>query len=200
MCACHQEILRCPAWLSHPHVSITHRRALARLPDERAGRVWVTREDHTEDAGFSTLQNNLFDFPACVRRTNDHASRPPARSPEAEKYEEVPDSVQYPFSSVDFLSTKHWSIPSMSAVPWGEMDLEVKGVNGSSCLSGNDSGRDLRASPGGVSTALASVLIFTIVVDILGNVLVILSVYRNKKLRNAGEKLKKKKIKWYNER
>uniref|UniRef100_A0A3B4AFG5 G-protein coupled receptors family 1 profile domain-containing protein n=1 Tax=Periophthalmus magnuspinnatus TaxID=409849 RepID=A0A3B4AFG5_9GOBI len=37
----------------------------------------------------------------------------------------------------------------------------------------------------GLSTALASVLIFTIVVDILGNVLVILSVYRNKKLRNA---------------
>ncbi|XP_062391583.1 melatonin receptor type 1C [Sardina pilchardus] len=38
----------------------------------------------------------------------------------------------------------------------------------------------------GVATTLASVLIFTIVVDIVGNVLVILSVYRNKKLRNAG--------------
>ncbi|KAI4873451.1 hypothetical protein NFI96_027301 [Prochilodus magdalenae] len=37
-----------------------------------------------------------------------------------------------------------------------------------------------------VTSALASVLIFTIVVDLLGNVLVILSVCRNKKLRNAG--------------
>ncbi|XP_059918805.1 melatonin receptor type 1C isoform X2 [Gadus macrocephalus] len=37
-----------------------------------------------------------------------------------------------------------------------------------------------------LSTALASVLILTIVVDIVGNVLVILSVFRNKKLRNAG--------------
>ncbi|XP_078236721.1 melatonin-related receptor [Pogona vitticeps] len=34
--------------------------------------------------------------------------------------------------------------------------------------------------------SLAAVLIFTIVVDILGNVLVILSVLRNRKLRNAG--------------
>uniref|UniRef100_A0A8C5PTK2 G protein-coupled receptor 50 n=1 Tax=Leptobrachium leishanense TaxID=445787 RepID=A0A8C5PTK2_9ANUR len=42
-----------------------------------------------------------------------------------------------------------------------------------------------RASPG-VITALATVLIFTIVVDILGNILVILSVLRNKKLQNAG--------------
>uniref|UniRef100_A0A8C6KCK1 Uncharacterized protein n=1 Tax=Nothobranchius furzeri TaxID=105023 RepID=A0A8C6KCK1_NOTFU len=52
---------------------------------------------------------------------------------------------------------------------------------------GIGTGCGLSASSGGVSTALASVLIFTIVVDILGNVLVILSVYRNKKLRNAGE-------------
>ncbi|XP_051790355.1 melatonin receptor type 1C-like [Erpetoichthys calabaricus] len=43
----------------------------------------------------------------------------------------------------------------------------------------------LRTSAG-VTTALASVLIFTIIVDILGNALVILSVCRNKKLRNAG--------------
>lgn len=68
------------------------------------------------------------------------------------------------------------------------MDLEVKTVNGSSCLSQNESDCRLSASSAGVSTALASVLIFTIVVDILGNVLVILSVYRNKKLRNAGER------------
>jgi len=66
------------------------------------------------------------------------------------------------------------------------MDLKVKDVNISNC-SRNESGCELSASSARVSTALASVLIFTIVVDILGNVLVILSVYRNKKLRNAGE-------------
>ncbi|XP_072127124.1 melatonin receptor type 1B-like isoform X1 [Mobula birostris] len=38
----------------------------------------------------------------------------------------------------------------------------------------------------GVTTALAAVLIFTIVVDILGNVLVIIAVFRNRKLRNPG--------------
>ncbi|XP_018098666.1 melatonin receptor type 1A [Xenopus laevis] len=40
--------------------------------------------------------------------------------------------------------------------------------------------------PPWVPTALAAILIFTIVVDILGNLLVILSVFRNRKLRNAG--------------
>ncbi|KAF5896457.1 melatonin receptor type 1A-A-like, partial [Clarias magur] len=39
--------------------------------------------------------------------------------------------------------------------------------------------------PPWLSSTLGSVLIFTIVVDILGNLLVIFSVYRNKKLRNA---------------
>lgn len=68
------------------------------------------------------------------------------------------------------------------------MGFEGRELNGSTCLSGNESGTGLSASSG-LSTALASVLIFTIVVDILGNVLVILSVYRNKKLRNAGEGL-----------
>ncbi|GCC25799.1 hypothetical protein chiPu_0004210 [Chiloscyllium punctatum] len=38
-----------------------------------------------------------------------------------------------------------------------------------------------------LTTALATVLIFTIVVDIVGNVLVIMSVFRNRKLRNAGK-------------
>lgn len=37
-----------------------------------------------------------------------------------------------------------------------------------------------------VATTLASVLITTIVVDILGNLLVIISVFRNRKLRKAG--------------
>lgn len=41
--------------------------------------------------------------------------------------------------------------------------------------------------PPWVTTTLGCFLIFTIVVDILGNLLVIFSVYRNKKLRNAGE-------------
>ncbi|KTG01603.1 hypothetical protein cypCar_00014362 [Cyprinus carpio] len=40
--------------------------------------------------------------------------------------------------------------------------------------------------PPWVTTTLGCFLIFTIVVDILGNLLVIFSVYRNKKLRNAG--------------
>ncbi|CAF96595.1 unnamed protein product, partial [Tetraodon nigroviridis] len=39
--------------------------------------------------------------------------------------------------------------------------------------------------PPWVTTTLGCFLIFTIVVDILGNLLVIFSVYRNKKLRNA---------------
>ncbi|XP_039244656.1 melatonin receptor type 1A [Pipra filicauda] len=38
-----------------------------------------------------------------------------------------------------------------------------------------------------VTSTLAAILIFTIVVDLLGNLLVVLSVYRNKKLRNAGD-------------
>ncbi|XP_037318457.2 melatonin receptor type 1C [Pungitius pungitius] len=70
-----------------------------------------------------------------------------------------------------------------------ELDLDVGeavGLNGSDCSSRNESDRGASASSTGLSTTLASVLIFTIVVDILGNVLVILSVYRNKKLRNAG--------------
>lgn len=47
------------------------------------------------------------------------------------------------------------------------------------------------ARPAWAVTALASVLIFTTVVDVLGNLLVIVSVLRNRKLRNAGKKLKR---------
>lgn len=65
---------------------------------------------------------------------------------------------------------------------------EAVGLNGSDCPSRNESDLRAGASSIGLSSTLASVLIFTIVVDILGNVLVILSVYRNKKLRNAGER------------
>ncbi|KAF3825554.1 hypothetical protein GH733_005536 [Mirounga leonina] len=47
-------------------------------------------------------------------------------------------------------------------------------------------GEGARPRPSWGACTLAFILIFTIVVDILGNLLVILSVYRNKKLRNAG--------------
>lgn len=40
-----------------------------------------------------------------------------------------------------------------------------------------------------VATVLAGVLITTIVVDVVGNLLVIVSVFRNRKLRKAGEAL-----------
>lgn len=43
--------------------------------------------------------------------------------------------------------------------------------------------------PAWVIGILASVLIFTTVVDVLGNLLVIISVFRNRKLRNAGKTL-----------
>ncbi|XP_070612722.1 melatonin receptor type 1A [Erythrolamprus reginae] len=59
-------------------------------------------------------------------------------------------------------------------------------VNGS-VLNGSGSRDQLTLDrPPWVASTLAVVLIFTIVVDLLGNLLVILSVYRNKKLRNAG--------------
>ncbi|MEQ2285207.1 Melatonin receptor type 1B-B [Ameca splendens] len=43
------------------------------------------------------------------------------------------------------------------------------------------------ARPAWVIAILASVLIFTTVVDVLGNLLVIISVFRNRKLRNAAD-------------
>lgn len=43
------------------------------------------------------------------------------------------------------------------------------------------------ARPAWVIAVLASVLIFTTVVDVLGNLLVIISVFRNRKLRNSGK-------------
>ncbi|XP_061313886.1 melatonin receptor type 1B isoform X2 [Pezoporus occidentalis] len=45
--------------------------------------------------------------------------------------------------------------------------------------------------PAWVVTALSSVLIFTTVVDILGNLLVIVSVFKNRKLRNAAPFMRK---------
>ena len=58
------------------------------------------------------------------------------------------------------------------------------------CLSqGANHSVSSHTTSAGVATTLAGVLIFTIVVDIVGNVLAILSVYRNKKLRNAGMEL-----------
>ncbi|XP_030048071.1 melatonin receptor type 1A [Microcaecilia unicolor] len=56
-----------------------------------------------------------------------------------------------------------------------------------SAWNDSQSDRELPSDrPPWVASALAAILIFTIVVDVFGNVLVILSVYRNKKLRNAG--------------
>ncbi|CAL8355753.1 unnamed protein product [Merluccius merluccius] len=65
------------------------------------------------------------------------------------------------------------------------MDTQAN-VSSIHCLLSRNDSHQAQTSPAGVSTALASVLIFTIVVDIVGNALVILSVFRNKKLRNAG--------------
>ncbi|KAL6033906.1 hypothetical protein STEG23_034699, partial [Scotinomys teguina] len=63
-------------------------------------------------------------------------------------------------------------------------------ANGSALLNASQqapgSGESGRPRPSWLASTLAFILIFTIVVDILGNLLVILSVYRNKKLRNAG--------------
>ncbi|KAL2781177.1 melatonin receptor type 1A [Daubentonia madagascariensis] len=62
--------------------------------------------------------------------------------------------------------------------------------NGSALLNASQpapgGGDGARPRPSWLASTLAFILIFTIVVDILGNLLVILSVYRNKKLRNAG--------------
>lgn len=60
-----------------------------------------------------------------------------------------------------------------------------------SCLDSLSRGNNClpaRGTSPGVAATLAGVLIFTTVADIVGNLLVILSVYRNKKLRNAGVK------------
>lgn len=43
--------------------------------------------------------------------------------------------------------------------------------------------------PAWVIAVLASVLIFTTVVDVLGNLMVIISVLRNRKLRNSGKRI-----------
>lgn len=61
-------------------------------------------------------------------------------------------------------------------------------INGSHLNSSSPDPSDtVLYRPPWVTTTLGCFLIFTIVVDILGNLLVIFSVYRNKKLRNAGE-------------
>lgn len=204
-------------WASHPRISITHRRALTCLLDELSwqnGRALVTpedHEDHTEDgdetrapALLSTFEMNFYNFPTCVKSIQFicHGSRPGSAAPKAEECggfaspEEVPALTFIPWLVIIIALTtvevNTGVLPAQPLQPCGAMDLEVKDVNGSNCLSQNESDGRLSASSSGVSTALASVLIFTIVVDILGNVLVILSVYRNKKLRNAGEKQSKR--------
>ncbi|XP_008708683.2 melatonin receptor type 1A [Ursus americanus] len=75
------------------------------------------------------------------------------------------------------------------AGPWGAPGGTPKG-NGSALLNASQrapsGGEGAGLRPSWVAYTLAFILIFTIVVDVLGNLLVILSVYRNKKLRNAG--------------
>lgn len=72
---------------------------------------------------------------------------------------------------------------------WGAPGGTPKG-NDSSLLNASQrapgGGEGAGPRPSWVACTLAFILIFTIVVDVLGNLLVILSVYRNKKLRNAG--------------
>ncbi|XP_048851834.1 melatonin receptor type 1A-A [Brienomyrus brachyistius] len=53
-------------------------------------------------------------------------------------------------------------------------------------INGSHFNSSTLSRPPWVTTTLGCFLIFTIVVDILGNLLVIFSVYRNKRLRNAG--------------
>ncbi|XP_007517743.1 melatonin receptor type 1A [Erinaceus europaeus] len=75
----------------------------------------------------------------------------------------------------------------MSGRPWGAPGATLR-VNGSALNASQPAagGEGARPRPPWLTCTLAFILIFTIVVDILGNMLVILSVYRNKKLRNAG--------------
>lgn len=81
------------------------------------------------------------------------------------------------------------SARSMAGRPWGAPGGTSKG-NCSALLNASQpapgGGEGARTRPSWLVSALALILIFTIVVDVLGNLLVILSVYRNKKLRNAG--------------
>ncbi|KAM3831165.1 melatonin receptor type 1A [Vipera latastei] len=59
-------------------------------------------------------------------------------------------------------------------------------VNGSGLNGSRPQDQLTLDRPPWVASTLAAILIFTIAVDLLDNLLVILSVYRNKKLRNAG--------------
>lgn len=78
---------------------------------------------------------------------------------------------------------------AMAGRPAGAPGGTMKG-NSSALLNasqqGPGGGGAAGPRPSWLASTLAVILVFTIVVDILGNLLVILSVYRNKKLRNAG--------------
>uniref|UniRef100_A0A8C1LIA6 Melatonin receptor 1C n=1 Tax=Cyprinus carpio TaxID=7962 RepID=A0A8C1LIA6_CYPCA len=66
------------------------------------------------------------------------------------------------------------------------MELMKANLSSLDSLSRGNNCLPARGTSPGVAATLAGVLIFTTVADIVGNLLVILSVYRNKKLRNAG--------------
>ncbi|KAM7111262.1 melatonin receptor type 1A [Molossus nigricans] len=76
----------------------------------------------------------------------------------------------------------------MAGRPWGAPGGPWRG-NSSALLNASrqvPGGGPAGARPSWLASTLASVLVFTIVVDLLGNLLVILAVCRNKKLRNTG--------------
>lgn len=78
---------------------------------------------------------------------------------------------------------------AMAGRPGGAPGGTMKGNNSAllnASQQGPGGGGAAGPRPSWLASTLAFILIFTIVVDILGNLLVILSVYRNKKLRNAG--------------
>lgn len=60
------------------------------------------------------------------------------------------------------------------------------GGRGGFGLAGREAAAAARR-PAWVGPALSSVLIFTTVVDIVGNLLVVISVFKNRKLRNSGK-------------
>uniref|UniRef100_A0A3B3YIU6 G-protein coupled receptors family 1 profile domain-containing protein n=1 Tax=Poecilia mexicana TaxID=48701 RepID=A0A3B3YIU6_9TELE len=66
--------------------------------------------------------------------------------------------------------------------------LISKGTQRLCCLTAGEEGApgQQQHSFPWVATVLAGVLITTIVVDVIGNLLVIVSVFRNRKLRKAG--------------
>jgi len=104
-------------------------------------------------------------------------------------HEKIPSFTQV---YVNAITTTHGFPMDSNPMIYGEdcWSEDKMKINGSSRLMNSSSLSSYEISlnrPPWVSTTLGCFLIFTIVVDILGNLLVIFSVCRNKKLRNAGK-------------